>query len=330
MDIRDRRALKEDAAQALAVGRDPKKLILFYAGITTLVSMAVTLVNYWLDLQISDTGGLRNLGIRSILSTVQTVLPILQNFLLLCLNYGYLSAVLRISRRQYADHTDLKTGFRRFGPIVRLLLLQGLIYIAFLFISYQIGTLIFLFTPLSDGLMAILTPYLSGSQLDVSILMDDAIISQITTAMLPLFAIMALVFLILAIPMAYQFRMAGFCLMDETRIGAIAALRESKQMMKRNRFQLFRLDLSFWWYYLLSALTIILCYGDTILGMLNVTLPFNAATGYFLFYFLYLATNFALMYAFQNRVELTYAAAYNALRPKPQNGGVVLGNIFDM
>lgn len=330
MDIRDRRALKDDAAQALARGRDPKKLILAYAGASTLIALVVTLLDYWLEQQISDTGGLRNLGTRSILSTIQTVLPVLQSFALLCINYGYLSAVLRISRRQYADHTDMKNGLRRIGPIIRLLLLQGLLYFAVGMVSYNIGMLVFLFSPLSDSFAQVVLPYISGEAIDVNGLLDEAVLAQMTTTLIPMLVIVAAVFLALALPLAYRFRMAGYRLMDEPRTGAFAALRESRAMMKGKRFQLFRLDLSLWWYYLLSVLTMALCYGDWILELLNVTLPINATAAYFLFYFLYLAANFAVMYCFRNRVELTYAAAYNALRPKPQDNGVVLGNIFDM
>jgi len=32
----------------------------------------------------------------------------------------------------------------------------------------------------------------------------------------------------------------------------------------------------------------------------------------------------------RNRVETTYLMAYNALREKPRDDGIVLGNIFDM
>ena len=39
-----------------------------------------------------------------------------------------------------------------------------------------------------------------------------------------------------------------------------------------------------------------------------------------------------LNFFFLNRVETTYATAYDALRPRPQEsqGGAVLGNIFDL
>lgn len=327
MNIRNRRALKEGAAQALARGRDPRKLILAYAGISTLVTLAAVLLDYWLDQKISGTGGLSNFGTRGIYSTIQILVSVVQSILIIGVDYGYISGIIRISRRQYADHTDLKMGLRRFGPILRYSLLEALVYMGIMLISSYAGILIFLFTPLSSGFTELAESMIGLSPTAV---IDDAAMSQLIWAMVPAFVMILVIFLVLAVPLRYRLRMAKFCLMDENRVGAMEAFRESRQMMKGNRFSLFRLDLSFWWYFVLQQLTVALCYGDMILQLQGVSLPMNSALSFYLFYFLYLAANFALMYFFQNRVELTYAAAYNTLRPKPQSNGVVLGNIFDM
>ena len=40
---------------------------------------------------------------------------------------------------------------------------------------------------------------------------------------------------------------------------------------------------------------------------------------------------FSIFYFLRNRVEVTYALAYDSLRPKePEDKSVVLGNIFQM
>ena len=141
----------------------------------------------------------------------------------------------------------------------------------------------------------------------------------------------AIVFALVAIPMSYQFRLIYYILMDKPHYGAMLAVRESKQLMRRNRSSLFRLDLSFWWYYLLSALASLLCYGDSILHLMGISLPLSDGVSYFLFYGLYLAALFAIYYCFRNRVGITYALAYESLKPKEEtSGGVALGNIFQM
>ena len=102
-------------------------------------------------------------------------------------------------------------------------------------------------------------------------------------------------------------------------------------MMRRNRISLFKLDVSMWWYYAALTLASVLGYGDAILPLLGVELPFSADEGYFLFYALYLAASAGVYYLMLDRVDVTYALAYDTLKPEePKNEGVVLGNIFQM
>ena len=94
--------------------------------------------------------------------------------------------------------------------------------------------------------------------------------------------------------------------------------------------RLFKLDLSFWWYYALLLLASCVSYGDVILPMLGIQLPINETIGFYLFFFLYLVMLFAIYYFLRNGVEVAYAKAYDSIRDKPADNGVVLGNIFDM
>lgn len=110
----------------------------------------------------------------------------------------------------------------------------------------------------------------------------------------------------------------------------MAALRESRKMMRRNGMKLFKMDLSFWWYHALTLLASVICYGDALLAAVGIQLPFNATVAFFLFYGLYLVVLFAIQYFLRNRVECAYAMAYESICPKPKDDGVVLGSIFDM
>jgi uncharacterized membrane protein len=57
--------------------------------------------------------------------------------------------------------------------------------------------------------------------------------------------------LFISIPVSYAYSMAHMIMADYPTVGAIEALRLSRQMMKGNKFRLFCLDLSFiWWYFL--------------------------------------------------------------------------------
>ena len=325
MKIPNHRELKRRADNALARAREPKKTILAYAGIVTLLGLVMTILSVYLDRQISGTGGLANLGQRSILSTLQAVMPLAQMVLLMCLELGYCSAAMRFARGQYADHTDLRTGFRLFGPLLRMNLIQAAMYLGILFASIWIGTQLFIFTPFATPLLETITPLLeSAAELDA------AAVTELYQAMLPMMVFVLVIFAVLAALLMFRYRMASFLLVDKPQEGAIAAMRNSRWMMKGNCLGLFKLDLSFWWYYLLTFLATVLCYGDQILPLLGVQLPMPDMVSYFLFYGLYLAAQFAIFYFFLNRVEVTYVAAYDAIRPEESTGGAVLGSIFDM
>ena len=333
MDIRNTKELKAFAGERLGNAREEKKIVLIYAGITIILSALVTLINYCLGLQIDRSGGLSNLGTRSLLSTVQTILPMAQALFLMCLDVGYLAAMLRVARGQYTSPQTLRLGFDRFWPLLRLSLLQGLIYFAICFVSVYIALMLFLITPLGKPFLDILLPLITESSLsgEAAMVLDDATYVLLESSMTPALVICGILFCVLSAPIFYQYRMANYVIIDRPAVGAIAAMRESRKMMKGSRFKLFRLDVSLWFFYLMKVLSTVVCYGDVLLPMIGVELPWSAEFGYFLFFALYLVMEFGIFYFLQNRVTTTYALAYDSLRPKEEpNNGVVLGNIFNM
>ncbi|MBO5129492.1 MAG: DUF975 family protein [Oscillospiraceae bacterium] len=333
MDIRDRRALKQRGTQALAaVPGDPGKLVLLYAGGTAVLALVCSLLSHAVGLKIENTGGLSNMGLRSILSTVQAVLPLVNAIVTLLLGYGYRYASLRMARQQYCQPATLLEGFRRFGPLLRMVLIQGLIYMAIAFISSYIGSMIFVMTPLANDFLELMLPIVnSASMLTEQIMLDEATLMAATKTMLWAIPIMAGLFVLLATPIMYQYRMAVYSLFDAPEKGAMAALRESRGMMKGNRMELFKLDVSFWWFYALEVLISVLAYGDVLLPMAGVSFPWSDTVSYYLFYAVSLAAQVGMYYLFLNRVNVTYATVYEVLKPEPQEPQkVALGNIFDL
>jgi len=329
MNIRDIRALKQTASQRLQTVPQASRIILIYGGITIALSALVTVVNYCLGLEISQTGGLSNIGIRSLLSTIQTVLPMAQSLLLMCLELGYVNAMLRISREQYATPNSLRMGIDRFWPLLRASLLQSAIYFGILFLSIYLAIQIFLITPLSNDAMALASEMMGAG--DPMTMIDETMYLAFYDAMLPLFPIFGVVCLVLVVPVFYQYRLVNYILIDNPGYSTMMVLRESRKLMKRNRFHLFRLDLSMWWYFLLSALASVAGYGDMLLSMVGITLPMPETVSYFLFYGIYLVLELAIFYLFLNHVSVTYALAYQSLCPeKKEENAVVLGNIFQM
>lgn len=330
MDIRNIRQLKDTAAQRLETARDEKKIILLYTGITLAASLLVTVICFCLDLQIAQSGGLSKMGTKAFLSTLDQVLPIVLNISLLCLELGMLACMIRMSRGMYTSVQTLRAGIPRFWAMFRASLLLALRYVAAALGCFYLADILFAVTPLSNAALEILTP-IAASADPAAFLLEEAVAAQLMQAMIPLLVIFAVLFAAVAIPMSYRYRMVNYVLLDNPRIGAAAALRESRQMMRRNCFALFRLDLSLWWYYVLMALASLICYGDVLLPMLGITLPISENMSYFLFYGLYLAALAGIYYGFRNKVGITYALAYEAVKPMQKDtGGVVLGNIFQM
>ena len=115
--------------------------------------------------------------------------------------------------------------------------------------------------------------------------------------------------------------MVNFCLAEDPRKGALAAMRNSRYLMRHNRLALFRLDLSMWWYYAGSALVSLLCYGDTLLPMVGISLPWDPMISFYGFYLLSIAVQILVNYFAMNRVYAAYAVAYDALMedlPQPE------------
>ena len=332
MDIRNVRELKRFAGERVANAHDPKRIILIYTGLTFALSLLGMALDYVLGLQIDRMGGLSNMGTRTILSTLQSMLPIAQSVVGMCMNVGLLSSMMRIARGQYASPQGLRLGFDRFWVLLRSSVLQGLIYSGVLMGGVYIGIMVFMITPLSNGVMELLVPYLTDvSVLDASIVLEDAVYAEFAQLMVPGYLICGAVLAILGLPIVYSYRMVNYVIVDKPGKGALAALRESRKMMKGNRLQLLKLDICLWWYYVPMALATAVCYGDTILPLLGVELPFSADMSYFMFYGVYLVLTAVIYYLMLDRVSVAYALAYDAVKPEEKkDDGVVLGNIFQM
>lgn len=332
MNIRDNREISNFAARRVADSPAQKRIVLLYAALALGMAALVTAVNYVLGLQMDNYGGLSHLGTRKILSSIQTMLPLAQSVLTLCLEVGYLAAMLRIARGQYVSPQTLRLGLDRFWVLLRCSIFKNLIVMANVFLGVYLGIMIFMMTPLSEPAIEVLSPYLAEmTVMDSTLALEEAAYAEFAATMLPAYAICAVSIGLLTVPVLYSYRMVNYIIIDRPAIGALAALRESKLMMRHNRFALFKLDLRLWWYYAAMLAATVLCYGDGILPLLGVEMPWNGDVSYFLFFAAYLAVLFAVYYFLRNRVEVAYGLAYDALRPQEtQDNGVVLGNIFDM
>ena len=323
MPIFDHRALRQKAADRLSAAPNQGKLVLLYVCVSAGLSLAAGLVSMLLESQIAGTGGLGGLQTRSILSTAQSMLNILLLIFIPFWNLGYASVALKLGRGKDATGSDLLNGFRRFGPVLRLLLLRLVVYFAVGFVAVQVASFVFAMTPWSEAFYQQME---SSGMLSATAELDEAAMEALIPTMIPYWIIAGALYVLALIPVTYRLRLAEYRLMDESTNGALMALLQSNRMMKGNCVAFFKLDLQFWWYYLAGLLVTLLCYGDVLLPLAGISLPFSAEVGFILFYVVSQAAQILLYWRCRNQVECTYICAYDALletqvlpSPQPNN-----------
>lgn len=305
--------LRASAKNNLKQARNPGYVVLLHTGVILLVSMLLTVADYFLNRQISTTGGLSGLGARSVLATIQSLLRLTQAVMLPFWQIGYVYYTVQVVRGQSTGIPDLLEGFRRFFHVLRLKALMAGIAMALIFVSAYLSSFLFLLTPWAMPLMQKMES-LAESTMDPNVLLES--ISAMTAeVMIPILVIFLLCFLTGSILVFFRLRMAELWLMDHPNSGALEALRNSRQMLRGNCKALLRIDLSFWWFYLLEALLTIICYGDVILGVMGIEMTVDAFGSFFLFFGIYLSLQLALYWWKRNEVSVTYAQAYLELLP---------------
>lgn len=308
MNIRDRQGIRALATEAISAAADsPRKLALIHTGAAVALSAVLTLLNFILTEQIGSTGGLSGMGMRSVLSTAQMMLSIISITLMPFWELGFVFAAMKLSRRQAAEPQDLLKGFRRFGPALRLSLLQGLLYLALAIFCLNIASIVFVFTPFAASLAQEMEG-ISATMPD----MDTAPYSLLG-AMVPFYCVFFVIFGAVTIPVMYRFRLAQYLIVDDPKIGALAALGTSHRLMRYNRWAMFRLDLSFWWYHALQLLCGLLAYGDVLAEAFGIALPFSSTAAFFIFFAVNCVAQLVLAWFFAAPVAVTYAEAYQAL-----------------
>lgn len=308
MDLKN---AKRQASGSLATAAySPKKLVALHTGAMLLVALVLTVLQFFLERGIADTGGLANLQSRAILTTAQSVLTLLNTVALPFWQMGLVFAALQIARGQTARPTSLAEGFRRWGPLLRLFLLEMGIFALVLLASSHIAGLLFSLTPFIDKALPVMEAFLeSAAQTGQPTLSE----TELYKAFLPLYLIMLGVMAAVGIPIFYRLRMAAYAVLDDTG-KALAALGASSRMMRHNRLSLLRVDLGFWWYYGASLLLSALPYGYLLPDALGISLPISENALYFILYILFLALTLALEWAFGARVQVTYAHCYETLK----------------
>lgn len=332
MNIRNGKEIRNFAAGRLENARNLSKIALIYAGLSLGLSALVTVVNYVLGMQMEGLTGLSSFGKRNMIASVRSVLPVALTLFTMCLETGYLAAMLRTARGQYTSEQTLRLGFDRFWLLLRVSIFKTIRYTMTAFLCVYAGIMLFMTLPVSKPAMDVLAPYLEEmSVLSGELVLDEAGYAQFAQAVWPAYVICGIFAAAVMIPLWYSYRMTAYIVIDKPGMAALQVLRESKQMMRGNRAALLKLDLGYWWYYLALFAAQTVAYGDMIASLLGIRLPGGGDLWYFVFMAIYIAALFAVYYFLRSSVEVGYALAYDAIKPEEKkDDGVVLGNIFQM
>lgn len=326
MDIRNRPALKQLAHERLAQQTySPGQLALIHAGIASAVLLVITALNFFLSQQVETTAGLSGMGLRSVLQTAQMVLQYASSILLPFWQIGFIFTAIGMARGVQVHPRDLAEGFRKFRPALGLMLLRGLLYGLMAIPCMYLSSIVYTFTPAGRKMMEQLIPLMESgadmAQLQTALLEQSY--EQFLSTLWPVFVIFLVIYGLVAVTMFYRFRFADHLVMDNGPMGAWRALAQSSRITRKHRLTLLRLDLSFWWYYALLLLTMLISNADLLLGYLAVELPLDPGLLYLLTYALGLGAQ-VLLFAFAgSHMHTTIAAAYDSLlqqssqQPKP-------------
>lgn len=316
MAILNRPALRARGAAAAEGCRiETRRLVLIYCGVIALLTLGSNGLHLYLDSHIGSTGGLSGMGMRSALETIQTVLGYINLFFGPFWTAGFLYAMLVMVRGQEPGTGDLMEGFRRFGRVLGQLAFQFLIMMVVVIAVVNVAAVIFTFTPMMADFVEKMEPLLSDpevfsadGQLDLSRIPMETLLS----ASMPLLILTAVLLIPVWIWLTYSLRMALYLVMVWP-IGGIRACIESMRLMRGHRWQMFRLDLSFWWYHGLGVLIGMVVYLDVILAMLGIPLPMDATMMYFLALCAYCVLQTGLFLWKKCQVDATYVLAYEAI-----------------
>lgn len=307
--------LIKNARQKLE-GRDARRMAVIHTGVAVAVALVSTALQYVLQAGVGNTSGLSGIGTRSVLETIQTVLHYANMLLTPFWGLGFLYVALLWAKGEYARKEDLLTGFHRFGSYLGLTVSRGLLVFIVAFVTMNLSSIFYMITPAAAQITELATAS-GGDAVAMMEMLEQMPLEQtlsLTRSLIPALVIWAVLCIALLIPLLYRFRMAEYVILENKGIRGLAAMLVSAALLRRRCWQLFRLDLKFWWYYGMKLLCTVLCYGDLLLETFGVTLPVGSDAAYFGSYLLYLLALFAVEVAFRPQVDTAYALTYVTLK----------------
>ncbi len=256
MVIQNYRDIKARAGKTLSYTPwDVKKLVLVFSLVSLCVSPLLLGVDALLSLGMKNAQGLSGLTIYSMLETVSSLLNTAWSIFGLFWTPGILYCALMLLREQDPWPKGLLRGFKKWISLVKYAILIALFLSAFAMVISPVVSIVSL--PFMGQFQEILAA-VPENEADIMAYLETIPQEQLLLATLPMMLLMFGAMLVVLIPLSYRVRLTELILLDEEQIGVREAIRFSFKLTKGSCKQLFFMDLSFWWFYLLIAIVSIL------------------------------------------------------------------------
>lgn len=313
MDIR---SLKEQARQRLEQQTFPhRQLALIHMGVYAAAMLVYAVIDFLVSQKMDTIQGLAGMGMLSALQTVRLALQYISNIALPFWEIGFVGVALGMARQRQVKPADLTMGFRRFGPVLRLFLLRGLIFGGSAIVCIYAAAIIYVFTPFSQSMMDLMLPMVeSGATMEqMQTMILELPMEDMQRLSMPVMGIFLVLYGVVAAVLFYRFRLADLAVMDIPHTGARASVRISGMLSRKKKLQLLRLDLSFWWYYALQLLCALVYSADVVLAYAGIEAPMDANGLYFICFALGMGAQVILFRCAGSYVHTTWAVAYDQL-----------------
>ena len=314
----DKKALLRQAQTAAKEAScPPGKLFLIQVAIALGASLLVTLMNFLLSRQVDTAQGLTGMQTRAMLGTVQSGLSYVLMFAVPVWEIGAVYAAMQICRGQDAGVKSLLQGFRQFWQMLRLILLEAVVYGVAAVACTYVGMIIYISLPMADALTPYITQMGTSAQIE-ALIADEAFMHTLLSAAGGLLVIVGILLAAVCIYVSYTLRLMRYAALDDWKLGACRALKLSAKWTKGCKMELFKLDLHFWAYYTLRVFTVLLAFTPEFLHFAGIRLPMDAQLAFWLFYAAYVAGQLTLGAFLRPKLELTFAGAYDTLAGKSE------------
>lgn len=328
MNVLHRTNLKKRAAMTLRHSPGFRRQVLIHSAVSFGAVFAVMLIQVLLDMVTVKKTGLSGMETRAFLTTIESTLSVIVNVLQPFWSVGIFYCAIRAVRRQIPENRDLTQGFRRWGVVLRYhILLIGLciivmsaltnvMMVSMMFVS-PIYTVLYPMPENIDvaGLEEKMMEMMTSTSAD-PMEMLQIIPKELFYYVLPLSILFAIAACVVIVHLYYRIRFSEYILMDGQDARARKAIFGCNRMTKGYKMELFKLDLSFWWYYLLQMLAVSIGDVPLICQMLGVNLPVADAVARLVCVGVSCLASILLTWSLGTRVHLTHACAYDMLRQR--------------